>query len=406
MTRFWFKQFLMFFFSLSQKIISTLSLKNCKNLKTSLFKCLEHSFLISRSIQNLFLKSFLWPTLNLDGLEGFVSHSQKTVSFSSLKNLQKSEKFPFQMLKTFFSELKVASKPFSKKLLMTKFWFKHFLMSCLTFPESGINFVTRKLQKTEIFFQILRTFVFDLKVASEPFSNKLLMTLNSNDFEGSVLLSQKTFSTSSHKNLQKTEKYSFQTLRTFVFELKVASKPFSKKTNSFPENDFNFVNQKFAKNRKLLRKWFWSFLELKNKYCGRLKIAFFYHFWESEARCSKLFKFKVGHRMHSRKWLWSYLELKTDCSECLKKTLLSYCEVLGDEVETTSWKSDAKRQKLFKLKFGYKKLLRKWFWSYSELKNECSERLKRAFFVVFFQIIEWQSWNHSLGKWAKVRETV
>ena len=249
----------------------------------------------------------------------------------------------------------------------------------------------------------------------------LWQTLNSNDFEGSVLLSQKTFSTSSHKNLQKTEKYSFQTLRTFVFELKVASKPFSKKTNSFPENDFNFVNQKFAKNRKLLRKWFWSFLELKNKYCGRLKIAFFYHFWESEARCSKLFKFKVGHRMHFRKWLWSYLELKTDCSECLKrgffsflqilsdevetifretearnqkllkskfghrklirklfcsslelknecseplkKTLLSFCEVLGDEVETTSWKSDANRQKLFKLKFGYKKLLRKWFWS-------------------------------------------
>ena len=152
-------------------------------------------------------------------------------------------------------------------------------MSCLTFQESGINFVTRKFQKTEIFFQILRTFVFDLKVASEPFSNKLLcQTLNSNNLEGSVLLSQKTVSTSSHKNLQKTEKYSFQTLRTFVFELKVASKPFSKKTNSFPENDFSFVNQKFAKNRKLLRKWFWSFLELKKKYCGRLKIAFFYHY--------------------------------------------------------------------------------------------------------------------------------
>ena len=209
MTRFWFKQFLMFFFSLSQKIISTLSLKNCKNLKTSLFKCLEHSFLISRSIQNFFLKSFLWPTLNLDGLEGFVSHSQKTVSFSSLKNLQKSEKFPFQMLKTFFSELKVASKPFSKKLLMTKFWFKNFLMSCLTFPESGINFVTRKLQKTEIFFQILRTFVFDLKVASEPFSNKLLMT----DFE---------------------------------------FKWFWRLSLAFPENVFNFVTQKLAKNWKIL----------------------------------------------------------------------------------------------------------------------------------------------------------
>ena len=68
-----------------------------------------------------FFKKFLMTNFEFNGLEGFVSHSQKTVSFSSLKNLQKSEKFPFQMLKTFFSELKVASKPFSKKLLMTKF---------------------------------------------------------------------------------------------------------------------------------------------------------------------------------------------------------------------------------------------------------------------------------------------
>ena len=129
-------------------------------------------------------------------------------------------------------------------------------------------------------------------------------------------------------------------------------------------------------------------------------------FRETEARNQKLLKSKFGHRKLIRKLFCSSLELKNECSEPLKKTLLSFCEVLGDEVETTSWKSDAKRQKLFKLKFGYKKLLRKWFWSYSELKNECSERMKRAFFVVFFQIIEWQSWNHCLGKWAKVRETV
>ena len=36
-------------------------------------------------------------------------------------------------------------------------------------------------------------------------------------------------STLSHKNFEKTEKYAFQMLRTFVFELKVAPKPFSKK---------------------------------------------------------------------------------------------------------------------------------------------------------------------------------
>ena len=107
-------------------------------------------------------------------------------------------------------------------------------------------------------------------------------------------------------------------------------------------------------------------------------------FRETEGRNKKLLKSKFGHRKLIRKLFCSSLELKNECSEPLKKTLLSFWEVLGDEVETTSWKSDATRQKLFKLKFGYKKLLRKWFWSYSELKNECSERLKRAFFVFFF----------------------
>ena len=31
---------------------------------------------------------------------------------------------------------------------------------------------------------------------------------------------------------------------------------------------------------------------------------------------------------------------------------------------------------------------------------------EKSIFRFFFQIIEWQSWNHCLGKWAKVRETV
>ena len=131
-------------------------------------------------------------------------------------------------------------------------------------------------------------------------------------------------------------------------------------------------------------------------------------FRETETRNQKLLKSKFGHRKLIRKLFCSSLELKNECSEPLKKTLLSFCEVLGDEVETTSWKCDAKRRKLFKLKSGYKKLLRKWFWSYSERKNECSERLKRTFFdfFFFFKIIEWKCWNHCLGKWAKVRESL
>ena len=74
-------------------------------------------------------------------------------------------------------------------------------MFFLAFPENGLNFVAQKLQKTEnVPFETLRTFIFDLKVASKPFSKKFPMT-NLIGFEGSVSFSQKTVSTSSLKNL-------------------------------------------------------------------------------------------------------------------------------------------------------------------------------------------------------------
>ena len=60
-----------------------------------------------------------------------------------------------------------------------------------------------------------------------------------------------------------------------------------------------------------------------------------------------------------------------------------FCKLLCDEVETVSWESEVKRSKLFKSKFGHRKLLIKWFWSHLELKNECSVRLKRVFFSFF-----------------------
>ena len=79
-----------------------------------------------------------------------------------LKNLQKSKKCHFQRLKTFVAELEVASKPFSKVLPRTKFWFKHLPL--------------KSLQKTEKWdFQRFTTFGFDLKVVSKPFSKILPM---------------------------------------------------------------------------------------------------------------------------------------------------------------------------------------------------------------------------------------
>ena len=98
------------------------------------------------------------------------------------------------------------------------------------------------------------------------------------------------------------------------------------------------------------------------------------------------------------------LSSKTNVASVWKGHFSVFCKFLSNEVETIFWESKAKLSKLFKSKFGHRKLLRKWFWSYLELKNECSERLKRAFFS-FLQIFEWRSWNRFLGKRGNAAKT-
>ena len=90
------------------------------------------------------------------------------------------------------------------------------------------------------------------------------------------------------------------------------------------------------------------------------------------------------------------LTSKTNVLSVWKYHFSVFCKFLSDEVETIFWESQAKRSRLFKSKFGQRKLLRKWFRSYLELKNECSERLKLPFFS-FLQIFEWRSSNRFLG---------
>ena len=98
------------------------------------------------------------------------------------------------------------------------------------------------------------------------------------------------------------------------------------------------------------------------------------------------------------------LSWKANVVSVWKEHFSVFCKYLGDEVETILWESEAKCSKLFKSKFGHRKLLRKWFWSYFELKNECCDCLKRAFFS-FLQIFEWRSWNHFLGKRGNAAKT-
>ena len=118
-------------------------------------------------------------------------------------------------------------------------------------------------------------------------------------------------------------------------------------------------------------------------------------FWENEANRSKLFQSKFDHRKLLRKWFWSCINVKNECSE----RFLLLWKFLSGEIETIFCESQARRSKLVKSKFGYSNLLRKWFWSYLQLKNECSQRMKRTFFN-FLQIFEWRSWNNFLGKWS------
>ena len=113
-------------------------------------------------------------------------------------------------------------------------------------------------------------------------------------------------------------------------------------------------------------------------------------FWEGETKRWRLFKSKFGHREVLRKWFWSYLEPKNEYSERFIRAFFSFVQIFEWRSWNRFWEIEAKRSTLFKSKFGYMELLRNWFWSYLELKNECSEHLKRSFFS-FLQIFEWPS---------------
>ena len=123
---------------------------------------------------------------------------------------------------------------------------------------------------------------------------------------------------------------------------------------------------------------------------------FFANFWVMKLKpVSGKVKSRVQNYLKQNLVIGSFLESGFGATLSSKTNVLSvwkghfsvFCKSLSDEVETSFSESEVKSSKLFKTKFGHRKLLRKWFWSYLELKNECSERLKRAFFS-FLQIFE------------------
>lgn len=62
-------------------------------------------------------------------------------------------------------------------------------------------------------------------------------------------------------------------------------------------------------------------------------------FWEIETKLQKLFESKFSERKLLRKWFWSYLGVKKECSDHLKIVFLS------SKVETVFWESKAKPSK-------------------------------------------------------------
>ena len=99
------------------------------------------------------------------------------------------------------------------------------------------------------------------------------------------------------------------------------------------------------------------------------------------------------------------LSSKTNVLSVWKKHFSMFCKFLSYYVEIIFRESEAKGSKLFKMKSGRRKLLRKWFWSYLDLESECSERLKKTYFS-FLQIFEWRSWNCFLEKGGKAFDTI
>ena len=141
MIKFWFK----YYWTISLFLRKWFQLRHSKIAKkkkseNSLSKCLEHSILISRLFQNHFLKSFLRLTLNLNGLKALPRFPRKRFQLRHSKIANKLKIFSFQMLRTFVFDLKVVSKPFSTKLPMTNYEFKWCWRLSLAFLENGFNF--------------------------------------------------------------------------------------------------------------------------------------------------------------------------------------------------------------------------------------------------------------------------
>ena len=114
----------------------------------------------------------------------------------------------------------------------------------------------------------------------------------------------------------------------------------------------------------------------------------------------KPFAGKVAQKKHFRKWFSSYTEVKNECPEHLKMAFFIF-QNCSDKVQTVFWGSKVKRSKMFEAKVSQMKHFRRWFWSCLEAKNEYS----KWYFSLFGKFLSDEAvtifWG-SEGKYSKL----
>ena len=170
-------------------------------------------------LQNNFLKCLLCPTLDLNSFQCITLLSQKTLSTSSIKNLEKCEKCQGQRFRTFVFFLNVAWKPYPKNFIWPNFDsnnFKRFVLLLQQTVSIRHSKIYEKLTKCRL--QKSRTFVFHFNGASKSFF-QVLLVIKFGFPQCFTPLFQKIISISSLKNFPKKLKMLFSKVQKIRFFL-------------------------------------------------------------------------------------------------------------------------------------------------------------------------------------------
>ena len=128
-----------------------------------------------------------------------------------------------QRPRTFVFHLKIAWKPFSEMVLTANPRVKQIGSFCISFPENGFNFATRKFGKK--LKNVISEHSEHSFLNSRQIQNHFLKWFTWQTSFALIKFLSFSYIISSFKIFKKVEKYHFKKLRTFVFEHKVASKP-------------------------------------------------------------------------------------------------------------------------------------------------------------------------------------